>query len=118
MHAMFQRPIGGSPFEESVECTFALKRDAAGVARRFPLPCAIVRGNDLAGGAGASVAPETGDRLSVIVRRSAWPLEEIPAPGARFAVGGEPGIFVCKSVQPFPHGWELICTRNMRGEQV
>ena len=118
MHRMFLNAAAVTPFEEGVRCAFAKRGDAAGVRRRFKIRAAVVRGQDLAGGAGASVAQETGDRLSVVMRREAWPVEEAPAPGTRFEVDGEAGIFICKSVQPAPLGWECVCTRNMRGEAL
>ena len=118
MHRMFENAAAVTPFEEGVRCAFAKRGDAAGVKRTFTIRAAVVRGADLSGGAGASVATETGDRLSVVMRRVEWPMDEAPVPGTRFEIEGEAGIFICKSVQPAPLGWECVCTRNMRGEAL
>ena len=70
-------------FEEPVTCEFALPGDARGTVRRFTANVAVVQGRDLSAGAGASVAPETGDRLSAILRPDSWPFPAPPAPGTR-----------------------------------
>ena len=95
-------------FEEPATCEFALPGDAQGTVRRFELVVAVVQGRDLSAGAGASVAPETGDRLSAILRPDLWPF---PAPPSR-------GTYIVKAVTASPRGWRMSCTRNMRGEQI
>ena len=118
MNRIMHNPCAFTPFEEDVTCEYALRRDAAGTVRRFPLRAAVVHGRNGAGGAGTPSAQETGDRLSVVVRFGVWPLEEEPGPGVRFVFGGPRGTYICKAVTAGPTGWTLRCTRNMRGEEV
>lgn len=105
-------------FEEPATCEFALPGDAQGTVRRFTVNVAVVQGRDLSAGAGASVAPETGDRLSAILRPDLWPFPAPPAPGTRLIFPPPRGTYIVKAVTASPRGWRMACTRNMRGEQV
>ena len=105
-------------FEEPVTCEFALPGDARGTVRRFSVNVAVVQGRDLAAGAGASVAPETGDRLSAILRPDLWPFPAPPSPGTRLIFPPPRGQYIVKAVTDSPRGWRMSCVRNMRGEQV
>jgi len=107
-----------SRFEEEVPVEFALSSDSPGTVRRFTLRLAVVQGRDLSSGAGASVAAETGDRLSAIVRPDAWPYPSPPAPGTRLNFPPPRGTYVVKGVTASPRGWRLACVRNMRGEAL
>lgn len=105
-------------FEEPASCEFALPGDAQGTVRRFELVVAVVQGRDLSAGAGASVAPETGDRLSAILRPDLWPFPAPPSPGMRLIFPPPRGTYIVKAVTASPRGWRMSCTRNMRGEQL
>ena len=105
-------------FEEPATCEFVLPGDAQGTVRRFGVNVAVVQGRDLAAGAGASVAPETGDRLSAILRPDLWPFPAPPAPGTRLIFPPPRGTYIVSGVTASPRGWRMSCTRNMRGEQL
>ena len=107
-----------SRFEEEVPVSFALPTDKPGTVRRFTLRLAVVQGRDLSSGAGASVAAETCDRLSAIVRPDAWPYPSPPAAGTRLNFPPPRGTYVVKGVTASPRGWRLACVRNMRGEAL
>lgn len=107
-----------APFEEEVTCEYALSTDSAGTVRRLPVRVSSVQGRTDAGGAGAPSAQETGDRMSVLIRFTEWPMEEAPAPGTRFVFPDARGVYVVKGVTAGPIFWTCRCTRNMRGAEL
>lgn len=113
---VFHNPAAFRVLERPVEVEYALRRDAAGTARKATIRATVVQGGNMSAGAGAQIATETGDRVSVVVRAECWPAGEPPSVGTRFLLPPPLGPYIVKAVQSWRYGWTLRCTRNMRGE--
>jgi hypothetical protein len=104
-------------FEEPVE-VHAAKKDSDETLRAGTVAATVIVGSGQNSGAGGAGHPETGDRVSVIVRRGEWgsAFDFEPRFGMRFVVE-DLGEVVVKSVQAARGEYVCRCSQNMRARE-
>lgn len=102
---------------EEVIVVHASQEDSDGVRRDGAVHGTVVIGSGLNSAAGATGHAETGDRVSVVIRRREW-ISAFPFPprfGMQFELD-KMGKVTVKAVQEDEGGFTCRCTRNMRAK--